>query len=165
MNVNANRVFEMHKDARIVWYDGDVFHQNYPSLYPHRKYCLTRPLLLAECGLESVVTLTPNLAHICLHDNPDRGIPTFHLRNDGSKTACGKILELLGVVAIKVTAYDLDVYVAQAFDFIDNHLHESILRILADTIFYSYSEVKVIDRDKQASLVIKPFRNDGSNLV
>ena len=157
MNAIPNRALEPNKDARIVCYDGDTFHQNYPSFYPHRKYCLTKPLLLPECGLESVVTLTRNLAHNCLHDNPDRGIPTFHLRNDGAKTACGKILSLPGVVAIKVTAYDLDVYVALAFDFDSDYLHSSILRILADSLFYSHSEVKVIDRNKNTSRVIKPF--------
>ncbi len=154
MNATSNRVFEMHKDARIVCYNGDTFHQNYPSLYPHRKYCLTKPLLLPECGLDSVVTLTSNLAHNCLHDNPDRSIPTFYLRNDGAKTACGKILSLPGVVTIKVTAYDLDVYVALAFNFKETSMNEEILRILVDTMFCGYREVKVDDRDRLTSFVI-----------
>ena len=154
MNAIPNRAFEPNKDGRIVCYDGDTFHQNYPSFYPHRKYCLTKPLLLPECGLESVVTLTRNLAHNCLHDNPDRGIPTFHLRNDGAKTACGKILSLPGVVAIKVTAYDLDVYVALAFNFKESNMNEEILRILVDTMFCGYHEVKVDDRDRMTSVVI-----------
>ncbi len=152
---NAEHSPEMSKDARIVWYDGDTFHQNYPSLYPHRKYCLSRRVLLPEYGLGTVFTMTPVIAQNCLRDNLDQlSIPTLHLCNDAAKLALGHILNLPGVVVVNMTPYDFDVYVAQAFDFKEDHLHERILRILADTMFRIYCKIKVIDRDRNSSLVI-----------
>ncbi len=149
------KAYDRSKNVRIVWYDGDTFHQNYPGFYPHRKYCLSRRVLSPEYGLESEYTLTPDIAQTCLLGYPVRcDSPIIRMIHDGVSHACGYILSLPGVTAIKLTPYDFDVYVAPAFDFKEDHLHERILRILADTMFRIYCKIKVIDRDRNSSLVI-----------
>ena len=128
---------------KIKWYDGDIFHQNYPSRYPNRWYCLTLPVLKYDTDLDGEVTFVRSDAYGCFNPTSLSAGSVGKLYNESVRRAVGSILIQPGVVSIKVTAYDIRVFIAQSFDFDKNMVHAAVLAILANEVFVDYNEVLI----------------------